>query len=78
MTEASALRLRASVQVRAARRSRRSQASAVAALSRPMDRVRPRLTGELVRCGVPADLTPMYLRRPDATASAARKRVTQR
>ena len=36
-----------------------------------------RITGELVRAGVPADLTPMYLRRPDATASAARKRVTQ-
>jgi tRNA threonylcarbamoyl adenosine modification protein YeaZ len=36
-----------------------------------------RITAGLVRSGVPADLTPMYLRRPDATASAARKRVTQ-
>jgi tRNA threonylcarbamoyl adenosine modification protein YeaZ len=36
-----------------------------------------RIAGELVRAGVPADLSPMYLRRPDATVSAARKRVTQ-
>ncbi|MCU0262598.1 MAG: tRNA (adenosine(37)-N6)-threonylcarbamoyltransferase complex dimerization subunit type 1 TsaB [Candidatus Nanopelagicales bacterium] len=36
-----------------------------------------RIAGELVRSGVPADLTPMYLRRPDAMASSTRKRVTQ-
>jgi tRNA threonylcarbamoyl adenosine modification protein YeaZ len=36
-----------------------------------------RIAAELVVAGVPADLTPMYLRRPDATVSAVRKRVTQ-
>lgn len=35
-----------------------------------------RIAGALVRAEVPADLTPLYLRRPDATVSAGRKRVT--
>ena len=35
-----------------------------------------RIAADLVRAGVPADLSPMYLRRPDATVSAGRKRVT--
>lgn len=35
-----------------------------------------RIAGGLVRAGVPADLTPMYLRRPDAMVGATRKRVT--
>lgn len=35
-----------------------------------------RIAAELARAAVPADLAPLYLRRPDATASAARKRVT--
>jgi tRNA threonylcarbamoyl adenosine modification protein YeaZ len=36
-----------------------------------------RIAARLVLAGVPADVTPMYLRRPDATVGAARKRVTQ-
>ncbi len=36
-----------------------------------------RIAAELVVAGVPPDVTPMYLRRPDATVSATRKRVTQ-
>ena len=36
-----------------------------------------RIAAELVVAGVPADVTPMYLRRPDATVGATRKRVTQ-
>ncbi len=35
-----------------------------------------RIAAGLVGAGVPGDLTPMYLRRPDATVSAGRKRVT--
>ena len=35
-----------------------------------------RIAADLVRAGVPADLSPMYLRRPDATVSPGRKRVT--
>jgi tRNA A37 threonylcarbamoyladenosine modification protein TsaB len=35
-----------------------------------------RIAADLVRAGVPADLSPMYLRRPDATVGAGRKRVT--
>ena len=42
----------------------------------PDPAVLARIAGDLVREGVPADVTPMYLRRPDATAGAARKRVT--
>lgn len=34
------------------------------------------IAGGLIRAGVPADLTPLYLRRPDATVGAGRKRVT--
>jgi tRNA threonylcarbamoyl adenosine modification protein YeaZ len=36
-----------------------------------------RIAAGLVLAGVPADVTPMYLRRPDAMVGAARKRVTQ-
>ena len=35
-----------------------------------------RIGADLLAAGVPADVTPMYLRRPDAIAGAARKRVT--
>ncbi len=35
-----------------------------------------RIAALLIRTGTPADVTPMYLRRPDATVSVARKRVT--
>jgi tRNA threonylcarbamoyl adenosine modification protein YeaZ len=35
------------------------------------------IAAALVLAGAPADLTPMYLRRPDATVGATRKRVTQ-
>ena len=35
-----------------------------------------RIAGELARAGVPVELAPLYLRRPDATVSAGRKRVT--
>lgn len=35
-----------------------------------------RIAGELARAGVPAELAPLYLRRPDATVNAGRKRVT--
>jgi tRNA threonylcarbamoyl adenosine modification protein YeaZ len=42
----------------------------------PDPAVLARIAAELIRAGVPADLTPMYLRRPDATPSAGRKRVT--
>lgn len=35
-----------------------------------------RIAAELIASGAPADVSPMYLRRPDATASSTRKRVT--
>lgn len=35
-----------------------------------------RIAADLVRAGMPADVTPLYLRRPDATVNPGRKRVT--
>ena len=35
-----------------------------------------RIAGERARAQVPAELAPMYLRRPDATVGVGRKRVT--
>jgi tRNA threonylcarbamoyl adenosine modification protein YeaZ len=42
----------------------------------PDPAVLARLAAEMLTAGHPADVTPLYLRRPDAVAAAGRKRVT--
>ena len=44
----------------------------------PDPAVMARIAARMIRAGEPADLTPLYLRRPDAVAAAQRKKVTPR